>query len=107
MAAHCRHGHPFAENLRYTREGWRYCITCRRASWRDSKRRAYVTPAPDHAAIHRAKQGDPPEHLTPRERAAVVLHLRSKGLSASEIARRVQCTDRTVYRICDRYTAAA
>jgi DNA-binding NarL/FixJ family response regulator len=62
---------------------------------------------PDQVAVLRAVDGDLPERITPRERAAAVARLGTRGLSAEEIADRLRCTPRTVYRIRSKQRAAA
>ncbi|MFH8410693.1 helix-turn-helix domain-containing protein [Streptomyces sp. NPDC018019] len=106
-STHCRHGHPFAGNTGYSAEGWRYCLACVRERDRARKRRDYVPgarpPRPstarslDEVAVQRAAAGDPPDTLSPRERAAAIRALRGQ-LTAQVIAERVRCSVRTVYR---------
>jgi transposase-like protein len=94
----CRHGHPFPQNLGYDDRGHLVCTACRRAHWREASARAYIPAQPDEAAIHRAAAGDPPERLTPRERAAAIRQLDRQEYSAAVIAERVRCSKRTVHR---------
>jgi len=115
----CRHGHPFPENAARTAEGWLYCRECRRQTNRAASARRYdrsrltqtphryQPPEPDWAAIERATAGDPPERMTPRERAAAVAKLESWGLKTRLIAGRTRCHERTVYRIRARLAAVA
>lgn len=58
-------------------------------------------------AVERTISGDPPDRLTPRERAQAMLTLRTRQLSAEQVAERVGCTARTVWRIQARYQTAA
>ncbi|MCI3279190.1 helix-turn-helix domain-containing protein [Streptomyces cylindrosporus] len=58
-------------------------------------------------AIERAVAGDPPERLTPRERAAAVRKLSERGLSAEEIAEHVRCSPRNVYYLRSTFRRAA
>ncbi|MCP3820111.1 hypothetical protein NLX86_19020 [Streptomyces sp. A3M-1-3] len=94
LADTCLHGHPYPENLGHRPNGWRYCKGCHR----DHKKRYKAAAAFDEAAVERAAAGDPPERLSPREREAAVLRLGSH-LSPEDIAERVRCTTRTVWRI--------
>jgi transposase len=95
----CRNGHPWPENRRQYSNGWTYCWGCKRAGHRRWWAENYQPVQPDDIAIERAVAGDPPERLTPRERAAAVRQLDARRLSASVIASRVGCHERTVYRI--------
>ncbi|MEU6979650.1 helix-turn-helix domain-containing protein [Streptomyces sp. NPDC046371] len=88
----CPHGHPFPENLYIDTRGW----TCCRQCWRTEPD---PPDPPDPVAIDRAVAGDPPERLSARERAAAVARLDARGLSAEQVAERIRCTPRTVYRI--------
>jgi DNA-binding NarL/FixJ family response regulator len=105
---HCRHGHPFPENLKFNNRGHLLCTACHREVHR---RLAQAAAAPDDVAVERAVAGDPPPRLTHHERRAAVLQLDAWGYSADQIAARVGCTTRTVYRIRARrrngYAAAA
>lgn len=56
----------------------------------------------DEIAVARAVAGDPPAHLTIRERAEAVRVLHSRGYNDQQIARTVRITDRTVLRIRNR-----
>ncbi|MFF5643016.1 helix-turn-helix domain-containing protein [[Kitasatospora] papulosa] len=106
-STHCRHGHPFnRDNEAFNTNGHRYCRTCVRLR-QQGRKRTWVTVAPDEIAIERAVTGDPPQRLTPRERAQAVLTLRARNISAAEAAQRVGCTPRTVWRIQARHQAAA
>ncbi|MFF1499712.1 helix-turn-helix domain-containing protein [Streptomyces sp. NPDC058316] len=106
-STHCRHGHPFnADNEAFNAGGHRYCRACVRQRQR-GRRRTWAPVAPDEIAIERAIAGDPPERLTPRERAQAVLVLRARQISAEQVAEHVRCTPRTVWRIQARYQAAA
>jgi len=69
------------------RAGRRRCLTC------DGH---YTV---DHAAVARAIAGDPPANLTRAERRAAVLILKAAGLSGTQVAARVGCAERTVWRI--------
>ncbi len=105
-STHCRHGHPFnADNEAFNTSGHRYCRACVRQRQRGRKR-AWTPVVPDEVAVERATAGDPPDRLTPRERAQAVLALRAR-LSAQQAAERVGCTPRTVWRIQARHQAAA
>lgn len=113
--ASCRFGHSYPEHAGRTREGWQYCRECVRLRDAERSRRRYVprpsvggrpvwvrrwVPVePDWVAIERAVAGDPPERLTPRERAAAIGRLSRSDYSAAEIADRVRCHVRTVYRV--------
>lgn len=120
----CRHGHPFPENVAYYPNGWLYCRECARVRGRSrakacqqreeagtAERRgrvSYYQPVqPDEVAIERAVAGDPPDRLTPRERAAAIAQLNAWQLPAPEIAERVRCSPRTVYRARSRQRASA
>ncbi|MGW1154527.1 helix-turn-helix domain-containing protein [Streptomyces rubiginosohelvolus] len=106
-STHCRHGHPFTrDNEAFNANGHRYCRACVRQR-QHGRKRTWVPVAPDEIAIERATAGDPPERLTPRERAQAVLALRARQLSAQQAAERVGCTPRTVWRIQARHQAAA
>ncbi|MGW6535395.1 helix-turn-helix domain-containing protein [Streptomyces sp. NPDC055051] len=98
----CRRGHPYPENKFTDNRGWSQCRQCARESWRRTHGSRYVPVVPDEIAVERAVSGDPPARLTPRERAAAVRQLNRRGYSASQIAERVGCTPRTVYRIRSR-----
>ena len=87
-------GHP------YTRDaaGRRRCLTCRHPSGsRDV----------DPIAVERAIAGDPPPVLSIGDIAASVQKLSAWGLSNTQIADRVRCSDRTVQRIRTRAREAA
>ncbi len=106
-STHCRHGHPFnADNEAFNTSGHRYCRACVRQR-QCGRKRTWVPVVPDEIAVERATAGDPPERLTPRERAQAVLALRARQLSAQQAAERVGCTPRTVWRIQARHQAAA
>jgi DNA-binding NarL/FixJ family response regulator len=110
----CRHGHPFPDNVAHYPNGWLYCLACsrirgrnrastyrpRKASTRQPRKRVstYQPVQPDEIAIERAVAGDPPDRLTPRERAAAIAQLDRRDYSAAVIAERVRCTPRTVHR---------
>lgn len=96
----CRYGHPFPENLAYLPNGWLYCREC-------SRQRYQSRTEPDWVAIERAAAGDPPDRLTPRERAAAVTQLVNRQLPARLIAERVRCSKRTVHRVRARRREAA
>lgn len=121
----CRNGHDRAEHTRTRANGKRYCATCAynndRAAWDrkfDAKHPGHPTSLRpgghrtclvctrqfevDEIAVLRATAGDPPARLNPAERQAAVLQLRRQQLSGSEIARRIGCTDRTVWRVLRR-----
>lgn len=100
----CRHGHPFPQNIAHDSNGWLYCLECSRTRTRVRTSRATQ---PDEIAIERAISGDPPERLTPRERAAAVTQLDTWQLDAHLIAERVRCHPRTVHRIRARQRTAA
>lgn len=100
----CRHGHPFPENIGHQPNGWLYCLTCSRTRGRN---KAYRPVQPDAAAIERAVAGDPPDRLTPRERAAAIGQLDNWGRSAPVIAERAHCSRRTVHRARSKRKAAA
>lgn len=53
----------------------------------------------DEIAVERAVAGDPPEHLTPAERRAVVRRLHARGCSDGEIAARSGMVTETAMRI--------
>lgn len=60
---HCKRGHPFDEgNTRYTKDGRRVCVTCRRAADREQKRRQS---AARRAALNAARAGLPPGSHAP------------------------------------------
>lgn len=94
----CRHGHPFPENRGFNSSGHLICLECDRAKkrrwWAANAQPAQV----DEIAIVRAVAGDPPGRLTPRERRAAIHQLAERQLSTSEIADRVGCSERTVWR---------
>lgn len=101
----CRHGHPFPENRAFQANGWMYCLGCSRE--RSRRAPGYRAVEPDEMAIERAVAGDPPERLTPRERAAAVRRLSKRGLSAEEIAEHVRCSPRNVYYLRSTFRRAA
>lgn len=90
----CRHGHPFPHNRGWNDKGHLICLECVRGA----HRRRYIPAQPDEAAIERAAAGDPPERLTPRERAAAIRQLDRWDYPAALIAERVRCSQRTVHR---------
>lgn len=94
----CRHGHPFPQNAVRGSDGWLRCRECARLRSR-SRNRSYVPVEPDWAAIERAVAGEAPDRVTPRERAAAVRRLSDRHMGAEQIAERVRCHPRTVYRI--------
>jgi DNA-binding NarL/FixJ family response regulator len=126
----CRHGHPFPENIAHYPNGWLYCLACsrirgrnrvsihrprkastrrpRKARTRQPRKRTstYVPVQPDEIAIERAVAGDPPDRLTPRERAAAIAQLDRRDYSAAVIAEYVRCTPRTVHRVRARGASA-
>lgn len=103
----CRHGHPFPENRAFDANSWLYCLECARVRWRRSAAAGYRAVEPDEMAIERAVAGDPPERLTPRERAEAVRRLTGRGVSAEEIAARVRCSPRNVYYVRSTFRRAA
>ncbi|MFD4572060.1 helix-turn-helix domain-containing protein [Streptomyces sp. NPDC058417] len=96
----CRRGHPYPAQQDPQRKRW--CRVCERAR----RKRTRLPVEPDQAAIERAVSGDHPVHLTPRERHAAIRRLLRQGLSAAQIAERVGCTERTVYRAKRRVVTA-
>ncbi|MGK5529339.1 helix-turn-helix domain-containing protein [Streptomyces sp. URMC 129] len=72
--------------------GRRYCVTCR------SEHRPRPAVEPDPIAVDRAIAGDPPASLLPAERAAAVAALRAADLTGRQIATRLGCAERTVWR---------
>ncbi|MEU0317082.1 helix-turn-helix domain-containing protein [Nocardioides sp. NPDC006273] len=102
----CQRGHPYPANLAIDNRGWKSCRQCRRDSWRRWYRAHYIPAAPDHVAVNRATDGDPPARLTPRERAAVIHRLDAYGYTARQIADRIGCSKRTVHRARGRRTPA-
>lgn len=106
----CRHGHPWPQHLAYNNRDHAYCAECNRIRARASRRRTYVPvppTEPDPIAVERAVAGDPPDRLTASERAAAVLALTQRNVSARQIAERIGCSQRTVHRARSRYAAAA
>lgn len=77
-------GHPVV-----IKNGRRHCTVCKP-----------VQQQADDIAVARAVMGDPPQQMTPAEREAAVLKLRLKGLSYTQIANRVRCSQRTAIRVC-------
>jgi hypothetical protein len=98
----CRHGHPFPENLGRNEKGHLICLECRGSR---APRQYHVPAEPDPIAIERAVAGDPPEHLTPRERHAAIHQLDQWELPAAVIAERIRCSRRTVHRARSRTAA--
>jgi hypothetical protein len=94
----CRHGHPFPQHLGRNEKGHLICLECKRIRVRKKARANYTPVQPDEVAIQRAAAGDPPDRLTPRERAAAIRQLDRRQLSAAVIAERVRCSRRTVHR---------
>jgi hypothetical protein len=100
----CPYGHPFPENLRRRGKDCHgkprtYCRACR-----NPKRRT----SPDPVAIERAVAGNPPAYLHHLELAAAIRQLDSRGrYTAQQIAERVGCARRTVFRIRARSRQAA
>ena len=93
-------GHPFPENLRWSRDGRRYCLAC--------KSGPYIPSEYDRVAVHRAVLGDPPPTLTQWEAGEAIRILNARGgLSARVIAEMVGCSARTVHRVRARVRAAA
>jgi len=103
----CRHGHPFPENAAHYPNGWLYCLACSRTRGRTKAASSYIPAQPDEMAIERAVTGDPPDRLTPRERAAAIRRLHAQQLSAAAIADRVRCSSRTVHRVRSQLRVAA
>ena len=103
----CRHGHPFPQNRAFYPNGWLYCLECARIRSRRSAAAGYRAVEPDEMAIERAMAGDPPERLTPRERAKAVRLLTARGVSAKEIATRVRCSPRNVHYVRSTFRRAA
>ncbi|MFF5784216.1 helix-turn-helix domain-containing protein [Streptomyces sp. NPDC012693] len=112
----CRHGHPFPANLFRDNNGYARCRACNRARCHiynhtrrqhTQRQRTYTPVTPDPIAIERAVMGDPPQRLTPRERADAVRLLDAQGLSVRQIAEHARCTPRTVHRIRSRIRTAA
>jgi FixJ family two-component response regulator len=101
----CRHGHPFPENVAHYPNGWLYCLTCARIRSRTWAAANYTPAEPDPIAIERATAGDPPDRLTPRERAAAIWQLDRREYPAAVIAERVRCSKRTVHRTRSRAAA--
>lgn len=126
----CHRGHPLNDtNLRYDSRGVRLCLSCRADTERAYRDRKFaqrhdghdVIPATDgrrycrtcrntdvdEMAVERAASGDPPNRLTPAERAAAVLQLTGARLTNQVIASRIGCHPRTVYAIRQRARPAA
>lgn len=94
----CRRGHPYPQNQGRDSKGRPYCVPC--AQDREKRRtRVYVPVEPDEAAIERAVYGDTPVRLSPRERRQAIVRLGRRGFSAAEIADRLGCSTRTVFRV--------
>lgn len=103
----CIHGHPWPQYLAYNARGHTICTECGRIRKREYRLQGGVPIPPDPVAIERAIAGDPPERLTPSERAAAVLALTARNASARQIADRIGCSQRTVHRARSRYDTAA
>lgn len=124
----CRHGHPRKGNTGMRRDGSHFCTLCRKAAGERKWQQRFEDRHPGHpttsgpagrrwclickrvspideSAVERAAAGDPPARLNPAERQAAVLRLRRQQLSGTEIARRIGCTDRTVWRVLSRTRA--
>lgn len=98
----CKHGHPWPEHLAFQVDGTRFCRQCKRAQ-HNKRIRTLV----DELAVERAVAGDPPARLTPSERRQAVARLITWRLDTKEIAERVGCSDRTIFRIRKRLEEAA
>ncbi|MEU5580988.1 helix-turn-helix domain-containing protein [Streptomyces huasconensis] len=103
----CRNGHPYPENQRADKNGWHYCAACHREKNRRWRARNPQRAQPDEMAVLRAVQGDPPDRLTPRERAEAIRQLTRKGLTVELTAERLRCHRNTVKRARKRLRAAA
>lgn len=93
----CRYGHPWPENRGREGRGTYYCRGCTRQRKRGNYQpidTSYV----DEIAVELAVAGQP-THLRPAERRAAVRDLLATDLSGSEMAKRIGCTDRTIWRI--------
>ena len=120
----CPHDHRLDEtNLQFNNRGARTCRACKAEQYQAYRRRRLerlheghdlittVDGRPycrtcvrgehdvDEVAVIRAMQGDPPDLLTPAERALAILQLRSNGLTFDLIAQRVGCTLNTAWRV--------
>lgn len=91
----CRNGHPYPQACPRDPRGHRVCPQCAAARIK--------TPAaePDQLAVDFAVDGRPPATLRRPERIEVLKRLdaRPEPLALDEVARRLACTTRTVWRI--------
>lgn len=95
----CRKGHPYPENAMTTKEGWTRCRACRREYDKTRNRQdRYRGREIDQAAIDMVLAGASLK-LPARERAIAVKHLINRPLRTEQLAERVGCHERTVYRI--------
>lgn len=100
-ATECRHGHAWPQHLAAYPNGTHYCRECRRLRKRQERAAAGVGNV-DQLAVELAVAGQP-TRLTSSERRAAVRELlnrsHTRDLSGKQMAKRLGCTDRTVWRI--------
>lgn len=87
----CRRGHAWPEHLGTRNDGRHTCLECRRENGRKAK-------AADQLAIELAVAGQP-TRLRPHERRLAVRELLTRNLSGDQMAKRIGCTPRTIWRI--------
>lgn len=98
LCATCRSGHTYPPNCRTNSNGHRICPQCAEVLREKQRRqRARV----DELAVEFAAAGRAPAHLRHVERIEILkrLNARPEPLDTDEVARRLACTTRTVWRI--------
>lgn len=101
----CRHGHPWPENLAHYPSGKHYCRTCANLA----KRRSYQPISADDVdeiAVELAVAGRKVP-LRPSERRQAVRQLLQRNLTGTQMAARIGCTPRTIWRIRKQLRQAA
>lgn len=104
----CRHGHPWPQYLAYESDRRKqYCRECNRLGKRRSYEPADVTYV-DNLAIELVLRGER-HRLTPLERRVAVRELLNSDdvPSGTEMADRIGCTPRTIWRIRKQLREAA
>lgn len=87
----CRHGHPWPEHLAHYRDGKHYCRECSRLQHRRART--------DDLAVELAVAGQPVRLRRPRDRRQAVRQMLDRNLTGDEMANRIGCTPRTIWRI--------
>lgn len=101
----CRHGHAWPQHLDIQPSGRHECRECRRIRNRNRYEPVDVTYV-DEFAVELAVSGQP-AHLTSFERRVAVRELLNHDLSGSQMAARIGCTPRTIWRIRKQLREAA